>query len=98
MVARVWVSRSIATPSLASDLNIKKFRCLGFRRAGHTRQLLVEAKIVLNRDGRQGLGLTFDRDPFLGFRSKYQKIPMPRFPPCRSYPPAFGRGENSFES
>ena len=34
--------------------------------AGHPRQFLVEAEVILNRDRREGLGLLFNGDSFLG--------------------------------
>ena len=42
-----------------------EFLRLGFRRAGHARELFVEAEIVLDGDGGVGLRLLFDFDVFL---------------------------------
>ena len=44
-----------------------KLRRFGFRRAGHTRELIIHAKVVLDGDRGVGLGLLLDGAVFLGF-------------------------------
>ena len=48
-------------------VDVEKFCRLGLRRAGHARQLLVEAEIILDRDRRERLRLAFDGHAFLRF-------------------------------
>ena len=43
-----------------------ELRGLGQRRTGHAGELLVEAEVVLQRDGRPGVVLLFDRHPLFG--------------------------------
>ena len=52
----------------------KNSRGLGFRRAGHAGQLLVEAEVVLDGDGGQGLRLALDLDAFLGLDGLVQAV------------------------
>ncbi len=46
-------------------VDVVEFVCLGFRRAGHAAELLVQAEIILHRDRRERLGLLVDLDAFL---------------------------------
>ena len=50
----------------AELVNVEELGGLGFRRAGHAGQLLVEAEVVLDGDGGQGLRLALDLDLLLG--------------------------------
>ena len=47
-------------------VGIGELRCLGLRRSGHPRQLLVEAEVVLEGDRGPGVVLLFDPHPLLG--------------------------------
>ena len=47
---------------------------LGHRRAGHPRQLGVEAEVVLEGDRGEGLVLLLDRHPFLGLQRLVQAL------------------------
>ena len=46
-------------------VNVVKFIGLRFGRAGHAAEFLVEAEIILDGNGGQGLGLAVDLHPFL---------------------------------
>ena len=48
-------------------IDVVKLRRLRFGGAGHAREFLVEAEVVLDGDGREGLAFLFDGDIFLGF-------------------------------
>jgi hypothetical protein len=47
---------------------------LGVGRAGHARQLLVHAEVVLEGDRRERLVLLLDLDPFLGLEGLVQAV------------------------
>ena len=47
---------------------------LGLRRAGHAREFLVKAEIILDGDGRQRLGLAVDLHAFLGLDGLVQAV------------------------
>ncbi len=47
---------------------------LGHRRAGHARELVVHAEVVLQRDGREGLVLLADLDALLGLDRLVQAV------------------------
>ena len=47
-------------------VDVEEFLGFGGRRAGHSRELLVEAEVVLDGHRGQGLVLGLDIDPFLG--------------------------------
>ncbi len=47
---------------------------LGLGRAGHARQLLVHAEVVLEGDGGEGLVLVLDPDPLLGLHRLVQAL------------------------
>ena len=49
----------------------------GFGRAGHARQLLVEAEVVLQGHGRPGVVLLLDGDPLLGLHRLVQAVGPP---------------------
>ena len=51
-----------------------EFVGLGLGRAGHAGELLVEAEIVLDGDGGQGLGLALDAHAFLGLDGLVQAV------------------------
>ncbi len=55
-------------------VNLVEFGCFGFRSAGHSRELLVHAEIILEGDGGKGLVLALDFDVFLGFNCLMQPI------------------------
>ena len=55
-------------------IDLLKLRGLGIRRTGHAGELLVEAEIVLESDGGQGLVLVLDRHSFLGFHRLMQPL------------------------
>ncbi len=57
---------------------------LGLRRTGHPGQLVVEAEVVLQRDGGQRLVLGLDRDPLLGLDGLVHPlvVPAPREHPA----------------
>ena len=55
-------------------VDVLEFVGLGVGRAGHARQLVVQAKVVLERDGGQRLVLGLDRHAFLGFHRLVQAI------------------------
>ncbi len=46
----------------------------GFGGAGHAGELLVEAEVVLDGDGREGLGFLLDGDAFLGLDRLVQAV------------------------
>ena len=48
-------------------VNLDEFRSFGFGGTGHTRELLVHAEVVLERDGRKRLVLATYRHVLLGF-------------------------------
>jgi hypothetical protein len=50
---------------------------LRHRRAGHPRQLVVEAEVVLERDGRERHGLALDPQALLGFDRLMQAFAPP---------------------
>jgi len=50
----------------ADLVGVEELGGLGLRRAGHARELGVEAEVVLQRDGREGLVLGLDHHPLLG--------------------------------
>ena len=58
----------------AELVDVEKFRRLGFRRAGHAREFLVKAEIILDRDRRERLRFAFDRDAFLRFDRLMQTV------------------------
>jgi hypothetical protein len=47
---------------------------LGVRGAGHARQLVVHAEVILEGDGGQGLVFVFDAHPFLGLQGLMQTV------------------------
>ena len=47
---------------------------LGLGGAGHARELLVQAEVILNGDGGEGLGLALDGDRFLGLDGLVESI------------------------
>ena len=53
-------------------VDVIKFSGFGFCRTGHTGQLRVEAEVVLNRNGGQGLRFAFDIHAFLRFHRLMQ--------------------------
>ena len=55
-------------------VNFVEFRRFGFRRSGHTGQLLIHAEVVLEGDGGEGLVLALDLDAFLGFHRLVQAV------------------------
>src|ERR1044071_5771848 len=58
----------------AQFVNVEKFASFGFGSAGHTGELVVQAKIILDGNSRQRLGFAFDGNPFLGFDGLVQPI------------------------
>jgi len=48
-------------------VGVTELRRFGLRRTGHAGQLLVEAEVVLQRDGRPGVILLLDPHPLFGF-------------------------------
>ncbi len=58
----------------AELVDVQEFRRLGLRRAGHAREFLVKAEIILDRDRRERLRFTFDGHAFLGFHGLMQAI------------------------
>jgi hypothetical protein len=48
-------------------IDIMELGGFGFRGAGHAREFFVKAEVVLDGDGRVGLGFLFDGDVLLGF-------------------------------
>src|SRR5262245_35510210 len=55
-------------------INLFEFRRLGIRRSRHTRELLVHAEIILNRNGGQGLVFFADVNALLRFNRLVQSI------------------------
>ena len=55
-------------------VDLLEFGGFGFGGAGHAAQLLVEAEVVLEGDGRQGLVFLADVDAFLGFDGLVQSV------------------------
>ncbi len=55
-------------------VDLLEFGGFGFGRAGHAAQLLVEAEVVLEGDGGEGLVFLADVDAFLGFDGLVQAI------------------------
>src|SRR4029450_882254 len=55
-------------------VNVVKLCGFSLGRTSHARQLLVKPEIILNWDGRQGLGLAIDLDALLRFDSLMQSI------------------------
>ena len=58
-------------------VNVEEFRRLGFGGAGHARQLVVHAEVVLQGDGGEGLRLGLDSDAFLGLNRLVQAVGIP---------------------
>ena len=56
------------------SVDLLELRRLGVRRARHSRELVVEPEVVLERDGRECLVLTLDRHPFLGLDRLVQAL------------------------
>ena len=48
-------------------VDLLEFGGLGFGGAGHAAELLIKAKVILERDGGERLIFLLDRDAFLGF-------------------------------
>ena len=65
------VRRNHVDVELVNVVELCRFR-LG--RAGHSRQLLIEAEIILDRNGRQGLRFAVDLHAFLGFHCLMQPV------------------------
>ena len=55
-------------------VDLLEFLGFGVGGAGHARQLLVHAEVVLEGDGGQGLVFVFDLDPFLGLQGLVQAV------------------------
>ena len=51
-----------------------KFTSLSLRSTGHSRQLIIHPKIILNSNGGIGLCFLFDLYPLLGFNRLVQSI------------------------
>ena len=66
--------RFVGNHQHAQFVNVEKFRRLGFRRAGHARQFLIEAEIILDRDRRERLRFALDLHAFLGLDRLVQAI------------------------
>ena len=58
-------------------VDLGEFHGFGVGRAGHARQLVIHAEIVLERDAGEGLVLGGDGDVFLGFESLMQAVAEP---------------------
>ena len=58
----------------AELVDVEELLGLGFGRAGHAGQLVVEPEVVLDRDRGVGLGLAFDLDVFLGLDGLMQAV------------------------
>ena len=55
-------------------IDLVEFGRFSFRRAGHARQFLVHAEVVLEGDGGERLVLALDFDAFLGFHGLVQPV------------------------
>ena len=55
-------------------VDLLEFGGFGFGRAGHAAELLVEAEVVLEGDGGEGLVFLADVDAFLGFDGLVQSV------------------------
>jgi len=71
----------------AQLVDVKELGGLGFRRAGHARQLVVKAEIVLDGNRRQRLRLTLDLNLLLGLNRLVQAVapPPPRHQAARVF-------------
>src|SRR5580765_8600670 len=58
----------------AQFVNVEKLAGFGFGGAGHAGYLMIEADIILDRDGRQRLGFALDGDAFFGFNGLVETI------------------------
>ena len=68
-------------------VDLPEFRFFGLGGAGHAGQFMVKPEIVLESDGRQGLRLFPDPDPFFGFNGLMQAVAVA--PPHHQTPRKF---------